>query len=386
MSSSRECRLRPSRAPPSLQTAVPTLAPVELPFGLNPYDNDPGAWSASLINNAEMLLDLLEAAGISSVVEIGAYAGDLTRLLLLWSERREVRILAVDPSPQPELEALERERDELTLIRETSLQALAHVEPTDAVIIDGDHNYYTVTRELELIEERWREQGVPLPLLLLHDVGWPHGRRDNYYDPEQIPPEYRQPIAAGGGLYPGVTGIRPGGLPYPWPAAEEGGPRNGVLTAVEDFLSAREELRLSIFPPFFGIGVVFRRDAPYGEAVAALLDPWDRHPLLERLERNRVLHLASSHVQLSLALDAQRRNLHQRALFGAMLESRAFGAAELFLRLRQRGEPAFSKEQIRHALSGPAAEQLSDLAAEGSSSPGNGAGGAPPPKRGATAP
>jgi hypothetical protein len=213
---------------------------------------------------------------------------------------------------------------------------------------------------------------------VLHDVGWPHGRRDNYYDPDRIPVEARQPIAAGGGLYPGVAGIRPGGLPYPWPAAEEGGPRNGVLTAIEDFVATRQDLRLNIFPPFFGLGVLYRTRAPYAEALAELLDPWDRHPLLERLERNRVLHLASSHVQLSLALDAQKQNLRQQALFQEMLGSRAFGAAEFFLRLRQRGRPSFSKEQIRRVLRGEDAA--------GAPSSQNGAGGEPVPKPGAAAP
>ncbi len=60
------------------------------------------------------------------------------------------------------------------------------------MIIDGDHNYYTVREELRLIAER--AAGAELPLLLFHDVCWPHGRRDDYFDPEQIPAEYRQPI------------------------------------------------------------------------------------------------------------------------------------------------------------------------------------------------
>ncbi len=209
-------------------------------------------------------------------------------------------------------------------------------------------------------------------------MAWPHGRRDDYYDPEQVPPEHRQPIAPGGGLYPGEPGIRPGGLPYHWPAAREGGPRNGVRTAVEDFVSSREGLRLAIFPPFFGLGVVFRRRAPYAEALAELLDPWDRHPLLERLEQNRVLHLASSHVQLSLALDAQKQLLRQHALFEEMLGSRAFGAAELFLRVRQLGKPAFSKELIRRVLRGETAD--------GAPSGENGAADEPVPKPDATAP
>jgi len=323
---------------------------VEAPFGLNPYENDPGAASASMINSAEILLECLERSRAKSVVEIGAFAGDLTRMLLLWAERPGARVIAIDPSPQPQLEELEREHEELELIRETSLAALPHVEVTDAVIIDGDHNYYTVSEELQRIEARWREQGAALPLLVFHDVGWPHARRDDYFDPQQVPPEYRQPVSPGGGLHPSVRGTVPGGLPYRWPAAEEGGPRNGVLTAIEDFLSGRDELRLVILPPFFGVGVLYRRDAAYAQALDDLLAPWDRHPLLERLERNRVLHLASSHIQLTRMVETQGQLARHQALFEAMLASRVFGAAERFLRVRQRGDPAFSKELIRRAL------------------------------------
>jgi len=323
---------------------------VDLPFGLNPYDNDPGAWGASLLNNAELLLACLDAAQARSVAEVGAYAGDLTRLLLLWAERADARVIAIDPSPQPELEHLERERSELELIRETSFEAFEHIPLPDALVLDGDHNYYTLIEELQRITRRSEAEGIELPLLLLHDVCWPHGRRDDYFDPAQIPAEYRQPIVPEGGLYPGVEGIREGGMPYHNPAAREGGPRNGVLTAVEDFLAAHQGLRLAVIPAFFGLGVMWREDAPYAGELARIVEPWDRNPLLERLERNRVLHLASSQVQLNLATNAQEKVRRQEALLQRMLASRAFAAAELFLRVRQRGKPIFSRSQIRELL------------------------------------
>jgi hypothetical protein len=323
---------------------------VELPFGLNPYENDPGAWGASLVNNAEVLLGVLDAAGARSVVEVGAYAGDLTRLLLLWAERTGARVIAVDPAPQPELERLERERREFELIREPSLEALERISPADAVILDGDHNYYTVSEELRRIADRASSTGGRLPLLLLHDVSWPHGRRDDYFDPGQIPPEHRQPIAAESGLYPGVEGTREGGLPYHHPAAREGGPGNGVLTAIEDCLAGREDVRLMVVPSFFGLGVAFERSASYAGELEQILAPYDGNPLLMRLERNRVLHLASSHVQLRLADAAQERLRRQQELMEKMLHSRAFAAAELFLRMRQRGNPIFSREAIRAVM------------------------------------
>jgi SAM-dependent methyltransferase len=323
---------------------------VDLPFGINPYENDPGAWGASLLNNAELLLAILDASRARSVAEVGAYAGDLTRLFLLWAEQAGATVVAIDPSPQPELEELERQRSELKLIRETSFKAFEHLELADVIVLDGDHNYYTVSEELRRIASRSEAEGVDLPLLLLHDVCWPHGRRDDYFDPEQVPPEHRQPITPEAGLYPGIETIREGGLPYHNPATREGGPRNGVLTAIDDFLASRDDVTLAIVPAFFGLGVVWRREAPYAEDIARVVAPWDRNPLLARLERNRVLHLASSHVQLRLATAAEEALQRHRELFERMLASRAFWAAEMFLRVRQRGRPAFSREEIRKLL------------------------------------
>jgi hypothetical protein len=322
--------------------------PVELPFGLNPYENDPGHWGASLVCNAELLLALLDAAQPRSVTEVGAYAGDLTRLLLLWAERSGARIVAIDPCPHPHLEQLARDRAELQLIREPSLEALAHAEPADAVILDGDHNYYTVSEELRLVTERVGD--ATAPLIMCHDVSWPLARRDAYYAPERIPEEHRQPAPDGGYLYPGLAGLHSGGLVFRAPAFHEGGPQNGVLTALEDFLASRDDLAHAIIPAFFGLGVVWAKGAPYAPAVTNVVEPWDRNPLLERLERNRVLHLASSQVQLAIATDAQKRLQRAIQLLHGMLHSRVFAVAELFLRVRQLGKPIFSREEIRRVI------------------------------------
>jgi hypothetical protein len=320
---------------------------------IDPYDNDPGRWAHSLVHLTEIIVPCLDTVGARSVVEVGAYAGDLTGVLTDWAAGAGARVWAIDPSPQDRLVRLAEERDELELVRETSLEALPHVPLPDVVVIDGDHNWYTVTEELRIVAERAGE--AALPLLLFHDVSWPHGRRDDYFAADQIPEEHRQPIAEGGGLFPGEPGVRPGGLPYRGAAAHEGGPRNGVLTAVEDFVSGRDDLRLAIVPVFFGLGVVWRRDAPWADALAELLAPYDRNPLLERLEANRVLHLAAAHYQLVEASRFEERAARRGALLQRMLDSSAFGVAERLSRLRRRAgiapaQSVVSKDEIRRAL------------------------------------
>ena len=105
--------------------------------------------------------------------------------------------------------------------------------PMDAALIDGDHNWYTVYNELRLLREVARDAGAPLPVMILHDVGWPYGRRDLYYAPETIPEEFRQPYAQAG-MRPDAQAAhavrrRASTRPCTTPQVE-GGPRNGVMT------------------------------------------------------------------------------------------------------------------------------------------------------------
>jgi Methyltransferase domain len=278
----------------------------------DPYENDPAHWGHSLANLAEILLGCLAARGAKSLVEIGAYAGDLTRVLLDWAAGAGASVVAIDPTPHQRLIELSGEHAELELIREPSHVALGRIELPDAVIVDGDHNYYTVSRELRLIDER--AAGAELPLLILHDVGWPHGRRDAYWDPAGIPDENRQPMLQRPFIFPGESGAVDTGMPMYAAAKHEGGPRNGVLTALEDYLDSRVDLHVAMLPPFFGLAVIWPADAPWAQAIAKFLEPWDRHPVLERLEANRVYHLALGHRRAqklkwaTRALEEQREN------------------------------------------------------------------------------
>jgi len=293
---------------------------------------------------------------VRSVVEVGALAGDLTRVLVHWAGDAGAHVTAVDPSPGADLVQLAGEHPELELIRRTSLDALPELPPADAVILDGDHNYFTVSEELRLVEAG--AGGFGLPLVLFHDVCWPHARRDDYFAPEQLPAAARRPLAGDGmGIVPGELGVRPDGLPYPRSAAQEGGPRNGVLTAIEDFVAGRDELRVVVVPAFFGFGAVWDLGAPWAGDLAQILDPWDRNPLLQRMEDNRIEHLASAHARLVEISALQARQARQEAVLRRQLESSAFSVAGWLSRLRRRlgiagAQPVVSKDEIRRVLDG----------------------------------
>ncbi len=322
---------------------------------LDRYADEPGSWATSLANVGEVMLDRLEAAEARSVVEVGAYAGDLTALLADWAARNDARVVAVDPSPQDPLVALADERANLELVRETSLEALPRIELPDAVVIDGDHNYWTVSEELRADRRAGAGRREPAAAAVSRRVLAPRAP-GRLLDAGQIPADRRHPVAGNaGGLVPGEPGLVEGGLPYPRSAVHEGGARNGVLTAIEDFVGARDGMRLAIVPAFFGLGVAWSQSAPWSEAVAGVVEGWDQNPVVARIEANRVRLLASGSQVRSELWAAQERLARQQAVLQRLLESSAFSVAERLSRVRARAgiattQPVVSKDEIRRAL------------------------------------
>ncbi|MDQ3644831.1 MAG: class I SAM-dependent methyltransferase [Actinomycetota bacterium] len=243
----------------------------------------------SLTEFRDLILACLDAAGARTVLEIGSESGGFTRELLRFAGTRGGEVWCVEPYPTIELEQLGADGVGLHLIAGRSPEALEGIEPCDAYIIDGDHNYWTVSRELEhALGDR---DPALAPLVVLHDVSWPCGRRDQYYAPDALPPGAVHPHSWDQGSLPGEENAIRGGLRGNGSfaiALKEGGERNGVRTAVEDFVAERKHLRFAHVPSIFGVAFVYPESAAYAEALAALLDPLDANPLLERIERNRV--------------------------------------------------------------------------------------------------
>jgi hypothetical protein len=288
----------------------------------------------SLAEFEELIFACLDAAGARSVVEVGAEEGLFTRRLLEWGERSDAAVYAVDPAPRPELSQLADESERVHLIEKLSLDALEEIEPADAYLLDGDHNYFTVFHELDIIDRRAQEVEHDY-LVVLHDVCWPSGRRDMYYDPEGLPADAVHPHSFDKGVVPesdeAVDGGFHGAGSFGW-ALHEGGPENGVLTAVEDFLGKHPELELRTVPAVFGLGVVYRRGAPYAAKVRRLLTAYHDNPLLARLERNRVtLYLRVLELQEAVTGVTRHRDDIQLALRDAEVENRALWARNIEL-------------------------------------------------------
>lgn len=265
----------------------------------------------SLAELREVWLPLLDAVDARSVSEVGSESGMTTSLLAETLTRRGGgRLVVLDPDPG----VLPQSRDGLAVevVRGYSPHALVGLAPTDVYLIDGDHNYHTVAGELATIAAAVAAAGrETFPLLVLHDVGWPAGRRDQYYDPRRLPAEHVHPHSFDVGVALGDPAVVAGGFrgegAFAW-ALREGGPGNGVRTAAEDFLADHDELVLHVVPSIFGLGIVVDRRAPWAEEVGALLAPYAGNGLLGRLERNRLeLYLRVLRMQDDMLLLHRRR-------------------------------------------------------------------------------
>lgn len=186
---------------------------------------------------------LMKSRGSGRICEIGSCRGEGTDRLRAIPG---LKVTVIDPCLDCDLQQKFADDPQVDLRKGLSLDELPKLkESFDCILVDGDHNWYTVYNELKLISERnlVRKGGV----VFLHDVDAPWGRRDMYYQPETIPAEYQQewePVQ--------TLGFKR--------AKFEGGQRNGVLTAVEDFLRGNQtEYRFFHVKAGHGLGMIQRR-------------------------------------------------------------------------------------------------------------------------------
>lgn len=192
------------------------------------------------------------------IVEIGAEDGNNTVNIVKYCRANNACCHVIDPVPIKRLAELKDDFNKCwTYHQGLSLDILPSLEPAGVYLIDGDHNWYTVFNELSEILRKHIDVKIPLPVIMFHDIGWPYGRRDMYYNPKNIPAKYLQPNDKIG-IMPNFAKVTTEGLnSHLYNALVEGGPRNGVLTAIEDFLqSVPGVYQLQSVPGMHGLGVL----------------------------------------------------------------------------------------------------------------------------------
>jgi hypothetical protein len=270
----------------------------------------------------------------SVIVEVGSAGGSITPNLLHFCEETQSVLHLIDTRTRLDVKGLQNKHGSRFVYHNSpGLEALPQVGPMDLVLINGDPNWYTVFNQLKLIERGVVQNGHRFPCVLVHQIGWPYGRRDGYFNPETIPEEYRQPCKKQG-IAPGAASFADkGGLfPERYHSIYENDLRNGVLTAVEDFQKDGSKSRLWV-PVFshMGLGLLFSRElAETNQEFSSLIKSLSLSPPLE-----------------SLFIDSEQSRQQAEALleeFQAQREEEASDAAKNLKQLQK------EKEGLRNQL------------------------------------
>lgn len=245
----------------------------------------------SLSEFRDVILGLIDRLQPKSVLEIGSETGRFTEELVARCTRPGHELITIEPFPAAPLLDLARDSDSFHLFQGLSLAYLT-TQPvrSDFLLIDGDHNYFTLYNELRLIAAGWQDAAIEEGVMLLHDVNFPWGRRDCYYDPTRIPAPFLQPHSFELGVTLGSNSAIRGGFRGEGSfavALHEGGPRNGVRTAIEDFCKEQPRFVYRSIDCVFGLGALTLAGSRADSAVAEAFAPYD-NALVRRLERNRL--------------------------------------------------------------------------------------------------
>ena len=118
------------------------------------------------------------------------------------------------------------------------VNALPRFNGYDAIFINDDSNYFTVFSELNIIKNSNDE----FPLVFICNNKFPNKRRDSYVSPDNIPIDFINVYSDELILYYDNDEIVIHDGNYH--ACDEKTPKNGVLTAIEDFLVENNEISI----------------------------------------------------------------------------------------------------------------------------------------------
>jgi len=225
---------------------------------------------------------IIEKLNINFIIEIGSDYGVNTKNILEYCLKENKKMVAIDPNPKFDLDEFnEIYGDKFKLYQDLSLLILPSLKDYDCVLVDGDHNWYTVYNELKIIENSADKE---FPLVFLHDIYWPYGRRDLYYDPETIPDKYLNPYKKEAIDINTDTLANNGLNGHLNNALNSNTKHNGVLTAIEDFMEGSDfDLNFIKINAFHGLGILYEKNSKLKKIIESVIAEGN---LLELVEKN----------------------------------------------------------------------------------------------------
>ena len=190
--------------------------------------------------NLDIIPIILTRFKVTDIVITGSYDKNIFNQVSTYCDKNDVSFIAIDSS----------ENIDENVIRDYPLNVLQDLHDYGAIFLNDDPNWYTVYNELKIIKETNEE--FPL-VFICHNI-FPHKRRDTYTDPNCIPMEFLNDFAKE--------------LKYQniiihddfFHAIEENTPKNGVLTAIEDFIEENSSIGIMNIKFFNGMTILYPKN------------------------------------------------------------------------------------------------------------------------------
>ena len=295
----------------------------------------------------DVLEPLIDSLQPETLLKIGSDQGGTTRALLEYAQAHGAKLHAIDPKPHFDVGELRRMYpDALDFQIGLSLEILPDSSPSSSPSSTATTTGTRSSTSCGCWSARRSTPRRSRPVVALHDIGWPYGRRDLYYDPENIPADKRRPFARRA-IHPDHDELVEEGINGHLANAEQpAAEHSGVLGAIEDFI-AESDLEWTLFEILgeHGLGVlapaeVLEERGKTAELLESTGEPKFLRRRLEAVERARI--------------DTEIRRVRAKALADAKQDARPTGGESGRARRRPASAgPGAGRTRRRRAPAGP---------------------------------
>ncbi|AMD16603.1 hypothetical protein TL18_00255 [Methanobrevibacter sp. YE315] len=183
--------------------------------------------------NYKQIIEILKDFKVKKIIFLGCNSENLMKYILSYTQINCGELIFIDSQPKINIEEIINDYTNVnfTFYNEDSLNKLTNFKDYDAIFIDDNPNWYTVYNELNIIEKNCDK----FPLIFICNSIFPNERRDTYYHFNNIPFSYQNTYEKKLRLYDDLVIDDEF-----YHAIYQNTPKNGVLTAVEDYIENSE--------------------------------------------------------------------------------------------------------------------------------------------------
>ena len=191
--------------------------------------------------NEDVIPFLLKKFNVTKLVICGSSNSGVISNVLNFSRDASISYVVIDPIND----------FKNNFIKDFPIFALSNLDDYDAIFLNDDANWYVVYNELNIIKKHNKK----FPLVFICNNTFPNKRRDSYIDPNIIPDEFRKNFSKYF-MHDGIV-LRDNC----YHAIEENSSKNGVLTAIEDFLNENSFVNLMDVALLEGCEILYSTDS-----------------------------------------------------------------------------------------------------------------------------